>query len=71
MNRQGALAGRGVIPPEGEKELVVGYFRISRGFAGIPCGFVISSSWELWDIQGESWAAGGVGWSRLGRKIYK
>lgn len=61
MNRQGILAGEGVILPEGEKEVVVGYFRISWGFVGIPFSFVISSSWELGDIRGESWAAGGVG----------
>lgn len=57
MNRQGTLAGKGVILPEGERDLVVGYFRISWGFVGILCSFVISSSWEL----GESWAAAGDG----------
>lgn len=61
MNRQGILAGKGLILPEGERELVVGYFRISWGFVGIPYGFVISSSWQLGDIRGESWAVGGVG----------
>lgn len=43
-----------------EKEVVVGYFRDSWGFVGIPYSFVISSSWELGDIWGESWVLGGV-----------
>lgn len=63
MNRQGILAGKGVILPEGETELVVGCFRVSWGFVGIPYSFVISSSWELGDIRGESWVAGGVGYA--------
>ena len=46
MNRQGILAGDGVILPKGERELLVGYFRISWGFVGIPYGFVICSSGE-------------------------
>lgn len=37
----------GVILPEGERDLVVGYLGVSRGFVGILCGFVISSIWEL------------------------
>lgn len=45
-----------------EKEAVVGCFRDSWGFVGIPFSFVISSSWELGDIRGESWVAGGVDW---------
>ncbi|KAM7387933.1 hypothetical protein PAMP_024140 [Pampus punctatissimus] len=54
MNRQGILSGKGVILPEGGEELVVGYFRISWGFVGIPYGFVISSSGELGDSQEKS-----------------
>lgn len=45
--RQGVLAREGVILPEGERDLVVGYLSVSRGFVGILCGFVISSIWEL------------------------
>lgn len=37
----------GVILPGGERDLVVGYLAVSRGFVGILCGFVISSIWEL------------------------
>lgn len=50
MNRQGILAVKGVILAEGERELVVGSFRISWGFVGILHSFVIDSSWELIDI---------------------
>lgn len=53
MNRQGILAGDGVILPKGERELLVGYFRISWGF--------VISSRELGDLRGESWAAVGAG----------
>lgn len=37
----------GVILPEGERDLVVGYLGVSWGFVGILRGFVISSIWEL------------------------
>ncbi|TNN84086.1 hypothetical protein EYF80_005692 [Liparis tanakae] len=51
---------------EGERELVVGYFRISWGFVGIPSGFVNGSSWELGDIRGESCAVASVIWDAAG-----
>lgn len=65
MNWQGILAGKRVILPEGEKDLVLGYFRISWGFVGILCSFVIGFSWEFRGYSGGILGCG-RGWSKLG-----
>lgn len=50
---------------------MVGYFRVSWGFVGISCGFVISSSWELGDSYSRGILGCSRGWDTLGSKISK